>query len=52
MSTSVLVFGAVGYIGEGIAKAFRRNGYKVYGVLRDESKKEHLLRNEIIPVIG
>lgn len=52
MSTSVLVFGALGYIGEGVAKAFRRHGYKVYGVLRDEAKKDLLLKNEIIPVVG
>ena len=52
MSSSVLVIGATGYIGEGIAKAFRRFGYKVYGVTRDEKKKDQLLRNEIIPVIS
>jgi len=52
MSTSVLVFGAGGYIGEGVALAFRRYGYKVYGVIRNDAKKKFLIDNEIIPVIG
>lgn len=50
----VLVVGASGYIGEGVARAFRRAGYRVYGVVRKHDPKvwEHLLRNEITPVQG
>jgi NAD(P)-dependent dehydrogenase (short-subunit alcohol dehydrogenase family) len=49
---AVLVVGAGGYIGDGVARAFRRAGYQTYGVIRHEKQKEHLLRNEITPVIG
>jgi nucleoside-diphosphate-sugar epimerase len=52
MPPSVLVVGAAGYIGDGVARAFRRAGYLTYGVIRDEKQREHLVRNEIIPVIG
>jgi len=52
MTTKVLVFGAGGYIGEGVAAAFRRQGYIVYGVIRNEKKSSQLLKREIIPVIG
>eukprot|EP00026_Physarum_polycephalum_P012605 Phypoly_transcript_12928.p1 GENE.Phypoly_transcript_12928~~Phypoly_transcript_12928.p1 ORF type:complete len:313 (+),score=37.55 Phypoly_transcript_12928:152-1090(+) len=52
MPPSVLVIGASGYIGDGVARAFRRAGYLTYGVIRDEKQREHLVRNEIIPVIG
>jgi len=52
MSSSVFVAGAGGYIGESIAKAFRRAGFKVYGLIRDEKRSSQLIRNEIVPVIG
>ncbi len=52
MSSSVFVAGASGYIGFGIAKAFRRAGYKVFGLVRDEKKSNYLLQNEIVPVIA
>lgn len=52
MSCKVFVVGSSGYIGEGVALAFRRNGYKVFGLIRDEKKSKNLLRNEIIPIIG
>jgi len=52
MSTSVLVVGATGYIGDGIARAFRRAGYRVYGLTRHESTASYLLENEIIPIVG
>jgi len=52
MSTSVLVLGATGYIGYGVAKAFRRAGYKVYGVTRTESSRDQLVADEIIPIIS
>jgi len=46
------VVGAGGYIGDGVARAFRRAGYRVYGVVRKEAQEAHLLANEIIPVKG
>jgi UDP-glucose 4-epimerase len=52
MSTQVFVVGASGYIGGGVAKSFRRAGYKVYGLVRDEKRAKELLKAEIIPVIG
>jgi UDP-glucose 4-epimerase len=52
MSSSVFVAGATGYIGEGIAKAFRRAGYKVYGLVRDQQRAQQLIRQEIIPVVA
>ena len=52
MSTKVLVVGASGYIGDGVARAFRRAGYRVYGLTRDSSKADYFIQNEIIPVIG
>jgi len=51
-TASVLVIGAGGYIGQGVAIAFRRAGYVVYGLLRNEAKAKFLLLHEIIPVIG
>jgi nucleoside-diphosphate-sugar epimerase len=52
MSTKVLVVGAAGYIGGGVARAFRRAGYLVYGLIRHESARDQLLREEIIPILG
>eukprot|EP01113_Clastostelium_recurvatum_P041330 TRINITY_DN6549_c0_g1_i2.p1 TRINITY_DN6549_c0_g1~~TRINITY_DN6549_c0_g1_i2.p1 ORF type:complete len:315 (-),score=61.19 TRINITY_DN6549_c0_g1_i2:108-1025(-) len=52
MSCSVLVIGAGGYIGEGVARAFRRAGYHVYGVTRSDKAADTLTRNEIVPVKG
>jgi len=39
-------------IGGAIAKAFRRQGYTVYGLVRSEEKARALQREEIIPVLG
>ncbi|KAL0477160.1 nsdhl [Acrasis kona] len=52
MSSSVFVSGATGYIGNGVARAFRRAGYKVYGLLRNQAKANKLLKDEIIPVVA
>jgi nucleoside-diphosphate-sugar epimerase len=52
MSAKVFVAGASGYIGEEVAAAFRRAGYIVYGLIRNATKKNHLLKKEIIPVVG
>jgi len=48
----VVVVGVTGYIGKGVALAFRRAGYKVYGVVRDVKKANKLIQDEIIPIIG
>eukprot|EP01121_Diplochlamys_sp_Union-15-3_P006005 TRINITY_DN1640_c0_g1_i1.p1 TRINITY_DN1640_c0_g1~~TRINITY_DN1640_c0_g1_i1.p1 ORF type:complete len:243 (-),score=13.32 TRINITY_DN1640_c0_g1_i1:346-1074(-) len=52
MSTSVFVFGAGGYIGEGVAYGFRRAGFRVFGLIRSEAKAKLLGKNEIIPIVG
>jgi len=51
MSSSVLVIGASGYIGKGVALAFRRAGYRVYGLIRNEQHANSLLQNEIEPIV-
>ena len=48
----VFVTGATGYIGFGVATAFRRAGHEVVGLARSEDKAKRLLENEIRPVIG
>jgi nucleoside-diphosphate-sugar epimerase len=48
----VLVLGASGSIGFPVARAFRRAGYKVYGLVRSEEKAHKLALEEIIPVVG
>jgi len=55
MPPKVLVVGAAGYIGEGVAKAFRRAGYFVYGVIGKrhfDNKKEYFFGLEITPIQG
>ncbi|CAF1064601.1 unnamed protein product [Didymodactylos carnosus] len=52
MSSSVFVSGAGGYIGFDIAKAFRRAGYRVYGLIRNQKYSSTLIINEIIPVVA
>jgi nucleoside-diphosphate-sugar epimerase len=51
MSSSVLVFGANGYVGSGIALGFRRAGFHVYGVIRNSRHSELLIQNEIEPIV-
>jgi len=48
----VLVTGASGYIGFGVACALRRAGHEVYGLVRREAAKIQLQRAEIHPVTG
>ena len=38
--------------GEEVCIAFRRAGFKVYGLVRKELKVKTLIKNEIIPVVG
>ena len=52
MSSTVFVTGATGFIGNVVAKAFKRQGYTVYGLARSAEKGRALERDEIIPVIG
>jgi len=52
MSSSVVVVGAAGYIGTAVALAYRRAGYKVYGVVRNEEKAKVLKQNEVHIVVG
>ena len=51
MSSSVFIIGASGYIGLGVALAFRRSGYRVYGLIRNEKHSNTLLQNEIEPIV-
>lgn len=48
----VFVTGASGYIGNGVACAFRRAGHHVTGLVRSEKGADLLRRQEIVPVIG
>ena len=41
----VLITGATGYVGHGVAKAFRAKGHTVYGLVRSE-EDAHLLSLE------
>ncbi|WP_158783401.1 NAD(P)-dependent oxidoreductase [Pantoea sp. BAV 3049] len=49
---TVLVTGANGYIGNAVANAFNRAGWKTYGLCRREADAAGLARNEIHPLIG
>ncbi len=52
MATTVFITGASGLIGLAVGKAFKRQGYIVYGLVRSEAKAKALIREEIIPVHG
>ena len=52
MSSSVLVIGASGYIGLGVAIGFRRAGYGVYGLIRNGKHSTTLLQHEIEPIVA
>jgi len=49
---SVFIIGAGGLIGEFVARAFRRHGYTVYGLVRKQEQAKQLRLHEVIPVIG
>lgn len=49
---TVLVTGANGYIGNAVAKAFARAGWRTFGLIRKPEAAADLARNEIQPVIG
>ncbi|RUS22357.1 NAD-P-binding protein [Endogone sp. FLAS-F59071] len=48
----VFVFGASGFIGNPVAKAFARAGHEVYGLTRSTEKAVELNKDEITGVIG
>lgn len=48
----IFVTGASGYVGHGVAKAFRAKGHTVYGLVRTEEDAHLLSLDEIWPVIG
>jgi len=52
MSSSVFVTGASGYIGQAVSITLRNAGYRVYGLVRSAEKGKHLIRHEVIPVVG
>jgi len=52
MSTTVIVIGATGYIGQAVALAYRRAGFRVYGVVRHPEKAKILLQNEVHIIVG
>lgn len=51
-TTNVLVTGANGYIGNAVARAFVRAGYRTYGLVRQTSICSSLASSEIIPLLG
>src|SRR5262249_62273115 len=48
----VFVTGATGYLGSHIARAFRRAGHEVWGLVRNQAKVRALEEAEIRPVLG
>jgi nucleoside-diphosphate-sugar epimerase len=48
----VFITGATGYLGLGVAQAFRRAGYEVFGLCRSAEKARLLAREEVLPVMG
>ncbi|KAI9743648.1 MAG: hypothetical protein M1818_002964 [Claussenomyces sp. TS43310] len=49
---TVVVTGANGYIGNAVARAFSRAGWKTFGLIRRAEDAHDLARNEILPIIG
>lgn len=49
---TVLVLGANGYIGNAVARAFVRNSWITYGLIRSPTGANALASEEILPVIG
>jgi len=52
MSTTVFISGATGNIGQAVALAFRRAGYRVLGLARNEDKAKTLKQNEVHVCVG
>ena len=49
---TVLVTGANGYVGNAVARAFTRAGWRTYGLVRREGAVGDLARKEIQPLVG
>ena len=49
---TVLVTGANGYVGNAVAKAFARAGWRTYGLTRRDDAAGDLARSEIQPLVG
>jgi nucleoside-diphosphate-sugar epimerase len=49
---TALVLGANGFVGFGIAMGLSRAGFKVYGVIRQETYAQQLAQQEILPIVG
>lgn len=48
----IFIIGVTGFIGLPIAKSFVRNGHKVYGLTRSESKAKELIKEEVFPIVA
>ena len=48
----VFITGAAGYVGHGVARAFRAKGHTVYGLVRSEEDAHLLSLEEIWPIMG
>ncbi|RHZ77233.1 hypothetical protein Glove_184g66 [Diversispora epigaea] len=48
----VFIFGASGYIGNSVAKAFALNGHITYGLIRKPELVVQLIKDEIFPILG
>jgi len=49
--SKVVVVGAAGYIGLAISRAFRRDGWTVYGIVRNAQQGKEIEKHEIIPLV-
>src|SRR5215471_10744283 len=49
---NVFLTGATGYLGSHVARAFRRAGHEVFGLVRNKAKAARVEEFEIVPVIG
>lgn len=48
----VMVTGAAGYVGHAVARAFRRAGYEVHGLVRSSARRHELARSEVHALVG
>lgn len=48
----VVVTGAAGYIGLGVARAFRQAGHQVWGIIRSEKKGSLVAQSGVIPFVA
>lgn len=48
----VFITGAAGYVGHAVARAFRRSGHDVHGLVRSAARRNALARDEIHALVG